>query len=51
MNTKVPGSATACVMQLDQTNGVLAAANLVGGAKVREVGSGRGGGAGLSRLG
>lgn len=29
MNTKVPGSATACVMQLDQANGVLAAANLV----------------------
>ncbi|KAG2429355.1 hypothetical protein HXX76_011121 [Chlamydomonas incerta] len=28
MNTKVPGSATACVMQLDQANGVLAAANL-----------------------
>ncbi|KAG2486200.1 hypothetical protein HYH03_015162 [Edaphochlamys debaryana] len=28
MNTKVPGSATACVMQLDQVNGVLAAANL-----------------------
>ncbi len=29
MNTKVPGSATACVMQLDQVNGILAAANLV----------------------
>nr|BCL66180.1 hypothetical protein [Volvox reticuliferus] len=28
MNTKVPGSATACVLQLDQANGVLAAANL-----------------------
>nr|ADI46917.1 MTM0349 [Volvox carteri f. nagariensis] len=28
MNTKVPGSATACILQLDQANGVLAAANL-----------------------
>ncbi|GLC40993.1 hypothetical protein PLESTB_000954400 [Pleodorina starrii] len=28
MHTKVPGSATACVMQLDQAAGVLAAANL-----------------------
>nr|BCL66101.1 hypothetical protein [Volvox africanus] len=28
MHTKVPGSATACVLQLDQINGVLAAANL-----------------------
>ncbi|EFJ40674.1 hypothetical protein VOLCADRAFT_108071 [Volvox carteri f. nagariensis] len=28
MNTKVPGSATACVLQLDQVNGVLMAANL-----------------------
>nr|BCL66240.1 hypothetical protein [Volvox reticuliferus] len=28
MNTKVPGSATACIMQLDQSNSVLAAANL-----------------------
>ncbi|PNH00830.1 putative protein phosphatase 2C 1 [Tetrabaena socialis] len=27
-HTKVPGSATACVMQLDQANGLLAAANL-----------------------
>lgn len=30
-HTKVPGSATACVMQLDQENGTLEAANLVRG--------------------
>ncbi|GLI62879.1 hypothetical protein VaNZ11_005635 [Volvox africanus] len=28
MNTKVPGSATACIMQLDQSNSLLVAANL-----------------------
>lgn len=28
-NTKVPGSATACLLQLDQVNGLLSAANLV----------------------
>lgn len=34
-NTKVPGSATACVMQVDQANGTLVAANLVSAVPVQ----------------